>query len=262
MKVKQFVETLKNIAENYDTLYVMGCFGAELKAGNVERYIKSYRYNQQDGVVENIRASVDAGIFGFDCVCLVKSVLWGWNGDKSSVYGGAVYKANGVPDIGANRMIEQCTDISEDFGNVEIGAFLWLEGHCGVYIGDGLAVECTPIWKDGVQITAVKNIGEKAGYNSRRWTKHGRLPYVDYTPEEIPEETDPEEIKPEETETPDATTETPETETETPETITPEEETTPEAPEITTKTNIFAELLFDIFNAIIKAFREIFKRGG
>ena len=32
-----------------------------------------------------------------------------------------------------------------------------------------------------VQITAVGNIGSKAGYNTRRWTKHGKLPYVDYT---------------------------------------------------------------------------------
>ena len=31
-----------------------------------------------------------------------------------------------------------------------------------------------------MQITAVANIGNKSGYNSRRWTKHGKLPYVTY----------------------------------------------------------------------------------
>ena len=31
-----------------------------------------------------------------------------------------------------------------------------------------------------MQITAVGNIGTKAGYNTRKWTKHGRLPYVQY----------------------------------------------------------------------------------
>ena len=60
------------------------------------------------------------------------------------------------------------------------GEGLWGPGHWGLYIGDGLAVECTPAWKNGVQITAVGNIGTKAGYNTRTWTKHGRLPYVDY----------------------------------------------------------------------------------
>ncbi len=55
-----------------------------------------------------------------------------------------------------------------------------MSGHIGVYIGNGLAVECTPIWKDGVQITAVGNIGRKAGYNTRTWTNHGKLKFIDY----------------------------------------------------------------------------------
>ena len=49
-----------------------------------------------------------------------------------------------------------------------------------MYIGDGLAVECTPIWDNGVQITAVQNIGTKAGYHARKWQKHGKLPWVEY----------------------------------------------------------------------------------
>jgi peptidoglycan hydrolase-like protein with peptidoglycan-binding domain len=57
-----------------------------------------------------------------------------------------------------------------------------------VYIGNGLAVECTPKWANGVQVTAGHNNGTKAGYNGRRWVKHGRLPYVTYngTQEEKP----------------------------------------------------------------------------
>jgi hypothetical protein len=31
-----------------------------------------------------------------------------------------------------------------------------------------------------VQITAVGNIGTKSGYKSRKWTKHGKLPYIEY----------------------------------------------------------------------------------
>jgi murein L,D-transpeptidase YcbB/YkuD len=58
-----------------------------------------------------------------------------------------------------------------------------MPGHIGVYVGDGLAVECTPKWKDGVQITAVHNIGKKKGYNGRAWAKHGKLPYLAYEEE-------------------------------------------------------------------------------
>ena len=31
-----------------------------------------------------------------------------------------------------------------------------------------------------MQITAVGNIGQKAGYNVRQWSKHGKLPWIEY----------------------------------------------------------------------------------
>ena len=90
---------------------------------------------------------------------------------------------NGVPDIGADSMIATCPGGGSKTGWADMvpGEVVWLEGHIGVYIGDGLAVECSPKWENKVQITAVANIGQKAGYNARKWTKHGRLPYVDYS---------------------------------------------------------------------------------
>ena len=178
----EFVKRLKDIATNYKTLYVMGCFGAPLTDQNKERYCKNNEYNMQASRQKMIRAA-SADTFGFDCSCFLKSVLWGWNGDKSKTYGGAKYASNSVPDIGANSMIAKCKDVSTDFSKIEIGEALWLSGHIGVYIGDGLAVECTPVWKNGVQITAVQNIGTKSGYNARKWTKHGYLPYITYKKE-------------------------------------------------------------------------------
>ena len=76
-------------------------------------------------------------------------------------------------------MIKLCNDISTNFSNIEVGEAVWTDGHIGIYIGDGLAVECTPAWKNKVQITAC-NVA-KAGYNTRKWKKHGKLPYIDYT---------------------------------------------------------------------------------
>ena len=37
MKAKIFVDKLVDIAKNYKTLYVMGCFGAPLTGANVTR---------------------------------------------------------------------------------------------------------------------------------------------------------------------------------------------------------------------------------
>lgn len=97
-----------------------------------------------------------------------------------------VGRINGVPDIGADSMITKCAGVSTDFSKIEVGEAIWCKGHIGVYIGNGLAVECTPKWANCVQVTAVGNIGQKAGYNTRTWTKHGKLPYVKYDGAAVP----------------------------------------------------------------------------
>lgn len=180
MNNKEFADKLKNIATNYKTLYVMGCFGAPLTAANKKRYINNGSaggYNARSDRKAMINAA-SADTFGFDCVNLIKAVLWGWNGDKNKNYGGAGYAVNGVPDISADAMIEKCKNLSTNFTTLEIGEAVWCKGHIGVYIGNGLAVECTPSWKNKVQITSCNCT--KSGYNRRNWTKHGRLPYITY----------------------------------------------------------------------------------
>lgn len=180
MKSKEFISTLVGIAKNYKTLYVMGCFGAPMNAENKKRYTSNHSYNMTADRKAMINAA-SADTFGFDCVCLIKGVLWGWNGDASRVYGGAGYCVNGVPDIDAKAMIEKCNPSTTGWGSLTPGEAVWMEGHIGVYIGDNLVVECSPKWQNKVQITALGNNGGKSGYNSRTWTKHGKLPYVDYS---------------------------------------------------------------------------------
>ena len=186
MAIKTNIELavmMKKVATEYKTLYVMGCFGAPMTSGNKNRYINSYAYNRKDERKPKIQEA-SADTFGFDCGCLIKGVLWGWDGDASHVYGGASYNSNGVPDKDADQMIKLCSDVSTDFSKIEIGEMVWMSGHCGVYIGNGLAVEATPIWDDGVQITACNC--NKSGYNRRDWTKHGKLPWVTYVKEDKP----------------------------------------------------------------------------
>lgn len=176
----QLAAKCKDAAQNHKTLYVLGAFGWPMTASKKTRAMNEQSYNRKTERKVKINA-VGPDTFGFDCVGLIKALLWGWTGAKSKSYGGATYAANGVPDINADQMINVCSGVSTNFSTIEVGEVVWLEGHIGVYIGDGLAVECTPKWKDGVQITAVHNIGTKSGYNGRKWTKHGKLPYVKYT---------------------------------------------------------------------------------
>lgn len=185
MKARALVDKAVDIAKNHKTLYVMGCFGAPLTGGNVTRYCSNHTYNKAADRTAMIKAAANQSppVYGFDCVCLIKGILWGWSGNPSATYGGAKYASNGVQDIGADQTIKVCTGVTTDFSSITLGEAVWCSGHIGIYIGDGLAVECTPKWENKVQITAVANMGAKPGYNARTWTKHGKLPWVDYSDE-------------------------------------------------------------------------------
>ncbi len=173
------------VARDHKTLYVLGGFGAPMNSKNKARYSSNNTYNRQTTRTAKIMAAT-ASTFGFDCCGLIKGLLWGWTGDTTKNYGGAAYESNDVPDKNANQMIKICEGVSSDFEAIVRGELLWIDGHVGIYIGDGLAVECTARWEDGVQVTAVHNIGAKDGYNGREWTKHGKLPYVTYEEPVVP----------------------------------------------------------------------------
>ena len=182
---KDLAAACVDVARNHKTLYVMGCFGAPMSDGNKARYTQNHSYNKKSARTKLIHAASE-DTFGFDCVNLIKGILWGWSGDTGKTYGGAKYASNGVPDTNADGMIQLCKEVSTDFSKIEVGEAVWLKGHIGVYIGDGLAVESTPAWKNCVQVTAVHNIGKKSGYKGRKWTKHGKLPFVSYDASETP----------------------------------------------------------------------------
>ena len=181
MKASELVRKVTDIAKNHKTVYMWGVFGAPVTESVISGKTRQYPNWYTSAKQTLFRGLIGKGYFGFDCVNLIKGVLWGWSGDSTKAYGGAKYASNGVPDIGADTMIGKCRDASASgWDKLDPGEVVWTTGHIGVYIGDGLAVECTPAWKNCVQITAVSNIGKKSGYNARTWKKHGHLPYVEY----------------------------------------------------------------------------------
>ena len=202
MKASELVAKAIDIATNYKTLYVLGCFGAPLNDKNKVRYTNNQEYNGKpvdkyigtvNGVPQYVKQTTAEGLirkkmiesatadtFGFDCVCLIKGILWGWSGNVDKTYGGATYVSNNVPDVGADAMMNRyCKMVSSDFSNIMVGEAVWIPGHIGIYIGDGKVVECTPKFENKVQITNLGNVGNKSG-NYRTWTKHGMIPWVEY----------------------------------------------------------------------------------
>lgn len=178
MKSDAFVQRAKMIAET-KTVYLWGTFGAPLTNSLIVNKSKQYPKWYSPQRQTRFKSLVGKNYFAFDCVGLIKGILWGWIGNAEA-YGGAKYTANQVPDVDANVMIKMCNEVSMDFKGIEPGEAVWLKGHIGIYIGDGKVVECTPSFKDGVQITALANLGEIKGLSSREWTSHGKLPWVNY----------------------------------------------------------------------------------
>lgn len=181
MKASELVQKHIDVAKNYKTVYMWGCFGMPVTEQIIKEKSAQYPSWYTSSKQSSFRQLIGKGYFGFDCVNLTKGILWGWNGNQNAYYGGAKYAVNGVPDVSADGMIQKCKDVSTTgWDKMLPGEGLWMPGHWGLYIGDGLAVECTPVWKNGVQITAVTNIASKSGYNGRKWSKHGKLPWVEY----------------------------------------------------------------------------------
>ena len=181
---KELVAACLDVVNHYKTLYVMGCFGAPMTENNKTRYINGYAFNRNQDRAAKIRGA-SADTFGFDCVCFIKALFWGWKGDPSQVYGGAQYKANGVGDISADAMLKVCTEVSTDFSTIVPGELVWLPGHVGIYVGDGLAAEATFEPEEGVQLQCVLPMGVKPGMPATGWVKHGKLPWISY--EEVPQ---------------------------------------------------------------------------
>lgn len=181
MTANEFVAKAKDVANNYKTLYVMGCFGAPLNSKNKKRYTTNHPYNK-DATRTRMINNASSDTFGFDCVCLIKGILWGWNGNKNHVYGGATYESNGVADDNADVFIssKHCSNVSSDFANIVAGEVVWMNGHIGIYIDNGKVVECTPAWANKVQITNL---------TARKWLKHGKLKHIDYTIKEAATDT-------------------------------------------------------------------------
>ena len=168
MNSNELISKLKEIA-GMNTIYMWGCFGQPVTESIIAAKAKQYPSWYTAARQTKFRKLIGKGYYGFDCVCLIKGILWGFPNTK--------YASNGVPDIGADSMIEKCSNLSTDFGNITPGEAVWLKGHIGVYIGDGKVVECTPAWADGVQVTNL---------SQRQWTKHGRLPYIEYVTNSTP----------------------------------------------------------------------------
>lgn len=111
-----------------------------------------------------------------DCSGLIKGILWGYPENGK-------YNSNGVPDINADTMIKNCSEVGTNFYHLPFGAVVHMPAHIGVHIGNGVCIESSPRWENGIQKTFINGSGYKntQGLHSRTWSKWGLFKYIDYS---------------------------------------------------------------------------------
>lgn len=143
--------------------YVYGTWGNKLtqtlldnKSSQYPEYVREkYQFIEQNYMGRRVT----------DCVGLIKGYCWYSQTD------GFVYGSNDMPDIGANRMIENADKKGTIDTIPEIpGLAVWKKGHIGVYIGDGWVIEAMGTL-DGVKKTRLVD---------RTWTHWCQIPYIEY----------------------------------------------------------------------------------
>lgn len=144
--------------------YVWGTYGNVLTESMLDYKLQQY----PDGVgkyEDFIRANWLDGRTA-DCVGLIKG--YGWL-DPSSLT--IKYGTNGMPDIGANTMYHNAT-VKGPISTIPDtpGLAVWMDGHIGVYIGNGEVIEASGT-KKGVVKTQLAGRG---------WSHWLEVPYISY----------------------------------------------------------------------------------
>lgn len=191
MTVTEFIDKLNYIEQKTRNIYMYAAPGMPVTTATISAKSKqnlNHWYTPAKIAKLKSVANKTPTYWGFDCVNLIKAVLWGWDEDPTKTYGGAVYGSNGVPDTNANGFIKKCLNVSTDFTNIEPGEAVWMSGHIGVYVGDDYVIECTPRWDGNVQRTILKNRPNSKTGNGRKWVKHGKIPWVEYDTAPAPAE--------------------------------------------------------------------------
>lgn len=158
----EFANKLKSI-RNSKTIYMTGTFGQLVTNDLIDQKSIQYPSSYSEIRKANLRSLVGKNYHAFDCIGLVKAVLWG--------YPNVSYALNGVPDINDQMVLSYLLDISTDMNKIEVGELLHKKGHVGVYVGNGMVVECTTDWSGNVLLSSI---------SQRRWERHGKLCWVTY----------------------------------------------------------------------------------
>lgn len=158
------------------TVYVYGSIGQKLTSSLITDRAKAYPKVNTSTRVALFKKILNTGktVYAFDCVGLIKSYIWGGYGKV---------KYNSKHDVSANGMYQVATKKGNISSIPEVkGLFVQMDGHIGVYVGNGYVIECTPNKTFAKQTHGAGGVC-KTKLSARKWTHWGYIPWIEYEPD-------------------------------------------------------------------------------
>lgn len=148
------------------SVYMWGEYGRPLTERSIAALAKKYPLRYTEKRLEKLRGLVGKGYIGCDCCGLYKAFLW-------SDGGSSPLRFRKATDRNSSEMFSAAAERGKLPDLPEIpGLILYMPNHCGVYVGKGIAVECTlGAFGDGIVKTPVRDRG---------WTHWLKMPEIDY----------------------------------------------------------------------------------
>lgn len=157
-------------AQTYGMVYWMGTCCYDCTQALYKRKREQYPSHYGDKRTAKYMKDISEGRKCADCIGLIKGAVWSNFGATESRYA-----SNDCPDRGADGMLTYCKSKNAAWGSMDTmperrGLFIHKSGHCGVYIGNGWAIEAKG-FADGVVKTRIEDRG---------WTEWAELPFLHY----------------------------------------------------------------------------------
>ena len=156
------VQWAKNLM---DQPYWFGTCSYKATESLLKRKATQYPSHYAGNRMSRYRQDIRSGATVQDCVGIIKGYYW------TKDDGTQKYSLGARPDKGANGMFTAATEKGPiAYMPKIIGLIVHLNGHVGVYIGDGWVIEARG-FKYGVVLTRL---------NDRQWTSWFKCPYIEY----------------------------------------------------------------------------------
>lgn len=150
--------------------YVWGTYGRVLTRSLFE--MKLEQYPEDVGGYQEYIADNYIGKRTADCVGLIKG--YSWYDPQTESFG---YAVNGMPDLSANQIYEFASEKGSIDTIPEIpGLLVWMDGHVGIYIGNGEVIEAM-----GTHYGVVRTQLSRRGWKA--WAKVPGITYIEESEE-------------------------------------------------------------------------------